>query len=116
MRQETTGMLFEGKKDRLRHTLDWIQENCGQDQREEVSKLIGEYNFLLTFPDTGLMRCTHELAGRPDSMIHHVPDNLEQIESRDDLQREISNRKKLVNGLITEILELEELLEEVQNQ
>jgi len=116
MRQETTGMLFEGKKDRLRHTLDWIEENCNNNQKEEVSKLISEYDFLLTFPGTGLMRCTHELAGRQDSMIHHVPDNMEQVKSQKDLQTEIRNRKKLVNGLITEILELEKFLEEVKTK
>jgi len=114
MRQELIKTLLPSKIKKLDHIFSWIQSNCSQQQKEKVVETLNQYDYLLTYTDCGMLRITHELAGRQDSIIHHVPDNGEQAQEID-VEKEILNRKKIVNGLISEIHELKNL-EEVQNQ
>jgi len=121
MRQETIETLLAGEKSKLKDIFDWIQENCDQHQKEEISKLLGHYNFLFTFPNREFERCSHEISDDviqiPPSRenIHYQLEKEPKEKVRRKLNNEIDTRKRLINGLMMEIEELQHQLQEVQD-
>jgi len=110
-------VLFSSKKKSLRDKLDWVERNCDQYEKEEVSQLLSSYSdFLLTFPDVGMMRCSHEVSCISDTPSVGDVRGMPRDKLRDHLDREKEMRKKLLNGLLTELEELEHVENEVLNQ
>jgi len=106
--RELAQTLFTAKNKKLGQILEWIQTHGSQDMQRKTSETISQYNYVFKYFQTDTIRITHELAGRPDSIIHHIPSNQEQTQNVD-IKKEIRNRKKIINGLIMEIEELRQL-------
>ena len=47
--QKLTQTLLPSKEEKLKFILDWAEEYCDRHQKEEFSKLIGQYDYMLTF-------------------------------------------------------------------
>jgi len=109
--QELTQTLLPSKKEKLKFILDWAEEHCDRHQKEQFSKLIGQYDYMLTFPPHNMMRVTHAV-----DFLQHVPEVnrvRDTEEDRQHIKQQIEKRKKAVNGLITEIEELKHVQQEV---
>lgn len=117
--QQAIETLLAGKQSKLKDIFDWIDNNCDQHQKEEINKLLGNYNFLFTFPNKEFQRCSHAIEtietppGRED--IHYQLEKEPREKVRRKLIEEIDTRKQLINGLMMEIEELQHQFEEVQD-
>ena len=114
---ELVQTLFPSKKQKLESIFNWIKENCSQQQKKEISKLIGEYgDIMVNFPNQDFLRCSHALDSistpPTEKQIQEMP-----AQKTDTLiQEEITKRKQLINGLTLEIEELKHVKHKARQQ
>jgi len=114
--QESRDLVFSGAKTRLQKTLDWVDDNCDQHQKEEVSQLLSEYeDIMITFPNQEFMRCSHALSSIETPPSKQEVVNMPKTKAVKHVNQELETRKQIINGLLMEIEELKHVKHEVHD-
>jgi len=114
--EELVQTLFPSKKEKLQFILDWIDKNCDQHQKEEVSQLLSEYSdIMITFPNQEFMRCSHALSSIETPPSKQQVVNMPKTKAVEHINQELETRKQIINGLLMEIEELKHVKHEVQD-